>query len=200
MKKYIIILLAIFLPLLNFAQNRQFYGEPRGIKLDLGYTMDVAYGGHGLIFKGKRQILDAENFDAYFGLAAQFTRDGEKKFTNDVDGFTRDLGLYVVSEVLLYPLRSKNLFLGLEPFAGVTNLKSEGTLEIEDYNVSETFSKNYTYLNYGATLSLGYNFGKIQTSIFAMPSLRALLDKGRFRPGDTDSRILAGVNLGFTLR
>lgn len=199
MIKHIIIVSALaLLPILSSGQVR--IEDPMDIKLEAGFAMDLINGGKGLIIKGKRQILNTRKFDGYSGLAAQFTRDLETKFSDNVDGYTQDLGLYIVSDWLFYPLRSKTLFLGLEPFVGVTNLKSKGTLNLEDFDISDAYSNSYTYFNYGATLSIGYDFGRFSTNVFATSSLKGILDSGRFRPGDVDSKILAGLNLGYTLR
>ncbi len=170
------------------------------VKLEAAFVIDPFYDGNGALLKVKKEVASKKHFEGYAGLSAQFLRNSEDKFSSSVDGYTRDLGLNIVTDWLYYPMKSKNVFVGLEPFMGLSTMKSDGTLSIPEYQVSESYSNKYSYFNYGATLSIGYDFGRMSTNIFTMASLKGLLDGGRTRPVDSDSKLLFGINLGYKLK
>lgn len=170
------------------------------MKVETAYMMDPFYDGNGALFKVKREVMNKKHFESYTGISAQFMQNNEDKFSGNVDGYTRDWGLYLVSDWQYYPLKAKNVFIGLEPFIGVSTMKSQGSLSIPEYQISEKYSNSYSYFNYGATFSVGYNFGRVSTNIFAMASLKGMLDGGRTRPVDSDSKAFVGINVGYKLK
>jgi hypothetical protein len=170
------------------------------MQVEAAYIMDPFYKGNGALFKVKREVMNKKHLESYTGLSAQFMQNNEDKFSANVDGYTRDLGLYLVSDWRYYPLKAKNVFIGLEPFMGVSTMKSQGSLSIPEHQVSEKYSNSYSYFNYGATFSVGYNFGRVSTNIFAMASLKGMLDGGRTRPVDSDSKTFVGINVGYKLK
>jgi hypothetical protein len=178
--------------------------DQKQLKIELLYTYDflnTVYGkNYGFIFKGKKNFLDTKHFNLLYGVAYQYSYISEKdnSFTNYVDGYTRDIGLYSVVEVVYFPFKRKKLHLALEPFIGVTHLKSKGTLKIVQHSIFEKYKNSYTYFNYGITQSIGYKFNKLSLSGFGWGSLKGILDNGRFRPGDFDSRLFIGLGVGYT--
>lgn len=195
----------IALPFLVQAQNKNKESEQKRWKLELLYTQDIlntSYGkNYGYIFKGKLTCLDSKHFTLSYGAAHQnsYIAETDNLFTDYVDGYTRDIGLYSIFDVTYYPFNKKKLYLSLEPFIGVTHLKSKGTLKIPQYSVYEKYKNDYVYFNYGFSQSLGYNINKFSVSAFAWVSLKGFLDKGRNRPADFDSRFFLGLGIGYTL-
>lgn len=164
-------------------------------------TYELFGNGYGFVAKGKSQILDTNHFELYHGIAYQQSHQFIKdKLLTGIKGYNSDVGVYFVFDMMLYPFKTKNIFTSLEPYAGLTILKSKGTLDIPKYHIHESYSNRYTYLNYGITQTFGYNFGKISTSLFAMVSLKGYLDNGRTRPGDSDSKIFLGINFSYRIK
>lgn len=193
MKKILgFISIVVIFPLLSGAQNDNQLNR----KIEIGFAIDPSLGGSGIIIKTKKKVVNRRHFEGYAGFAGQFHRNKETKFSRSVSGGTTDLGVYLVSDWLVYPFSSKHVFMGTEIFAGVTSLHTNGVLRLPDHSVTERYSHQYSYFNYGAALSLGYDFGRISTNVFINASLKGLLDKGRFRPMDTDSKGFTGLSIG----
>ncbi|MCF6348104.1 MAG: hypothetical protein L3J20_07375 [Flavobacteriaceae bacterium] len=201
MNKAIILSLLFFsihLPSIGQEKNNSSFLNNTIIEVAITYEL---FGGIGTIVKGKKKILNSKHFEGYLGLSLQFSHQSEtNKFSDGVKGYNQDLGVYVVSDWIYYPFKSKKIFIGLEPFHGITNLRSKGTLKIQRYDISENYSNSYTYFNYGTTQKIGYNFGRVSTSLFAMISSKGLLDNGRTRFGDSDSKVFFGINFGYALK
>ncbi|WP_438422991.1 hypothetical protein [Aquimarina macrocephali] len=206
MKNYLVFLSFILsLPVLAQGQKENIESNQKRWKLELLYTQDIlntSYGkNYGYIFKGKLMCLDSKHFTLSYGAAHQnsYINETDNSFTDYVDGHTRDIGLYSIFDITYYPFNKKKLFLSLEPFIGVTHLKSKGTLKIPQYSVYEKYKNEYVYFNYGFSQSLGYNINKFSVSAFAWASLKGILDKGRNRPADFDSRFFVGLGIGYAL-
>ncbi|WP_074410280.1 hypothetical protein [Aquimarina megaterium] len=206
MKNYVVVLL-FFLALPVWVQGQKENKESgqKRWKLELLYTQDIlntSYGkNYGYIFKGKLKCLDSKHFTLSYGAAHQnsYIAETDNLFTDYVEGYTRDIGLYSIFDVTYYPFNKKKFYLSLEPFIGATHLKSKGTLKIPQYSVYEKYKNEYVYFNYGVSQSLGYNINNFSVSAFAWVSLKGFLDKGRNRPADFDSRFFLGLGLGYTL-
>jgi len=199
MHKLIIFTILIFSHISVFGQSNSdsFWSNSRVALLG---SYEPFAGGIGFIVKGKKEFFNSKHFDGLVGLAFQFSRQSETdKFLVGIDGYNHDIGIYIVSDIIYYPFSSKKIFTGLEPFIGLTNLKTEGELIIPNYDIVEQYSNSYTYVNYGITPTIGYDFGKIDVGAFAMISAKGLLDSGRTRPGDSDSKIFFGISIGYKL-
>ena len=174
---------------------------PQLNRIELSGTYELFGGGHGFIAKGKTQILNKKHFEFYHGIAYQQSHQFRTdKLLNGVKGYNSDLGIYWLFDIQIYPFKNKKVFTSLESFIGPTTIKSKGTLDLPKYNIYESYSNRYTYLNYGITQSIGYNFGKINASLFTMVSLKGFIDNGRTRPGDSDSKIFLGLNLSYRIK
>lgn len=197
----IVISILILFRISAFGQDEKANPFFANSRVELLGTYEPFGGGLGTIAKGKKQILNSKHFEGFLGLAFQFSHQSETdKYLTGVDGYNNDIGIYIVSDLVYYPLKTKNIFIGLEPFIGLTNLKSKGGLEISQYDIYEKYSNSYTYINYGITPTIGYNFGKLSVSFFSMISLKGFLDKGRTRLGDSDSKIFFGISLSYKLK
>lgn len=207
MKNYILIVL-LFIGFITYSQEQTKNKTPQKNqwKIELLYTYDIlntAYGkNQGYIFKGKIKFLDSKHFNLLYGAAFQnsYISETDNLFTNYVDGYTRDIGLYSIFEAVYFPFKKKKLYLALEPFIGITHLKSKGTLKIPQYSIFEEYKNNYAYFNYGITQSIGYKFNQFSINGFTWFSLKGVLDKGRGRPGDFDSRFFIGLGIGYTFK
>ncbi|WP_062055507.1 hypothetical protein [Aquimarina longa] len=205
MKNYLIVLsFVLALPVLAQEKKENTLSEQKQWKIELLYTHDLlntSYGkNYGFIFKGKLAYLYRKHITLLYGAAFQnsYISETDNLFTDYVDGYTRDIGLYAIVDIIYYPLNKKKLYLSLEPFIGVTHLKSKGTLKIPKHSISEKYKNNYAYFNYGLTQSLGYKINTINISGFAWLSLKGFLDNGRNRPADFDSRFFIGMGVGYT--
>ncbi|WP_103865496.1 hypothetical protein [Aquimarina sp. I32.4] len=206
MKNFLLVLCLIFtLPIVAQVQQENKNPTQNKWKLELLYSHDIlntSYGkNYGYIFKGKLIFLDRKHFTLSYGLAHQnsYIDETENLFTEYIDGYTRDIGLYSIFDITYYPFNKKKLYLSLEPFIGATHLKSKGKLKIPQYSISEKYKNEYVYFNYGFSQSIGYNIHKFSVSGFTWVSLKGLLDQGRSRPADFDSRFFIGVGLGYRL-
>lgn len=200
MKKIIIILFILHLSAFGQDKTSKTWW-PTLDRLELFTSYEIFGGGFGVIAKGKSQILSKKHFELYHGIAYQYSYQSETdKLLNGVKGYNSDVGVYLVFDAVVYPFKTKKVFTSLELFIGRTTLKSKGTVNIPEYNIHESYYNKYSYLNYGLSQTLGYNFGKIRASLFTMISLKGLIDKGRTRPGDSDSKIFAGINLSYKIR
>ena len=201
LKKIFLGVILLFIQIQTNAQEQDSTNIRKNRRLEILSSYQLFGGGFGFIIKGKKEILHSKHFEGYTGLAYQKSYKIETDvLLNGVTGYQRDLGIYLVTDLMYYPFKTKKVFTGLEPFVGLTVLKTKGTLVIPEYDIDEVYTNNYAYLNYGTTQTLGYDFGRVSTSLFAMLSLKGLLDQGRTRPGDSDSKIFVGINLGFKLK
>ncbi|GGX12162.1 hypothetical protein [Aquimarina muelleri] len=202
MKKNIIILSILFLiQIESYGQDQNSKHFWTNSRIELLGSYELFGGGIGFIAKGKKEIFNLKHFEGFAGLAFQYSYQSEtNKLLTGIKGHNSDVGMYTVFDIILYPFKTKKVFTGLEPYLGLTTLKSDGVLEIPKHNIYEDYSNSYTYLNYGITQTIGYSFKRINTSLFAMLSLKGILDKGRTRPGDSDSKIFFGFNISYKLK
>ena len=206
MKYYIIFIINLMLTFSIFGQNNTIKKETNEEKwkVELLTTYDflnTSYGKNGgFIAKVKYKFLDTKHFNLLYGLAHQnsYISETDNKFTDYVNGYTRDIGLYTIFEVMYFPLKNKNIYIAIESFIGATHLKSKGKLKIAEYYVSESYKNNYLYFNYGVSQSLGYKFNKFSIGAFVWSSLKGFFDEGRFRPGDFDSRLFIGLGCSYS--
>ena len=204
MKNYFLILLLISFSTYSQEQTKNKEAQQKQWKIEFLYTHDflnTIYGkNQGYIFKGKIKFLETKHFNLLYGAAYQnsYISETDNAFINYVDGYTRDIGVYSVFEVVYFPFKRKKLNLTLEPFMGVTHLRSKGSLKTPQFPILEEYKNNYIYFNYGFTQSIGYEFNRFSISGFTWLSLKGILDKGRTRLGDFDSRFFIGLGIGYT--
>ncbi|MCO7184511.1 hypothetical protein NH341_03685 [Tenacibaculum sp. XPcli2-G] len=200
MKKILYIVL-----LSSFFMNAQEHDTTRKWKLELGYTTDIintSFGKHyGFVFKAKRKLLESKKITLMVGAAYQnsFINEDENMFTGFVDGYTRDLSVVGLVDFSFYPFNKRRFYMSIQPFLGYTNLKSKGSLYIDHLGVYEKYKNSHSYFNYGMINSLGYTFNRITITFDVWSSLKGIVDSGRFRPGDFDSRLFFGMGIGYTL-
>ncbi|WP_156167075.1 hypothetical protein [Tenacibaculum mesophilum] len=200
MKKILYIVL-----LSSFFMNAQEHDTTRKWKLELGYTTDIintSFGKHyGFVFKAKRKLLESKKITLMVGAAYQnsFINEDENMFTGFVDGYTRDLSVVGLVDFSFYPFNKRRFYMSIQPFLGYTNLKSKGSLYIDYIGVYEKYKNSHSYFNYGMINSLGYTFNRVTITFDVWSSLKGILDSGRFRPGDFDSRLFFGIGVGYTL-
>ncbi len=202
-KKYIVTLLFLIVLLINTnGQSRNNQKSWAITHVELSGTYDIFNRSVGFMTKGKKEVFSSNHFNGFAGLAFQYSYQNEtdKFLEQGLNGFNSDIGFYTVFDVEYYPFKHKKFFIGLEPFLGVTTLKSKGKLKIPEYDVSETYANNYTYINYGVTPKFGYNIGRFRSNIFIMIPLKGLLDSGRNRFGGMDSRLLLGASISYTIK
>lgn len=197
----ITLLLLISLGVKSYGQSnipQSFWDKTR---VGLSGTYDIYNISTGIILKGEKNILESKHFEGFTGIAFQFSCQNETNLymESGINGGSNDLGFYGIFNLNYYPLKRKTIFVSVGPFLGVTNLRTKGTLELPEYDISESYSNSYTYFNYGLTPKIGYNFKRFETSIFSMISLKGVLDSARYRLGDPDSRILLGINFTYKL-
>jgi len=201
-KKYIVTLLFLIVLLINTngqtRNNQNFWTQTQ---VELSGTYDILNRSIGFMMKGKKEVFNSKHFEGYAGFAFQYSyqNETEKFLEQGLNGFNSDIGFHIVFDVEYYPFKHKKFFIGLEPFIGVTTLKSKGKLKIPEYNVSESYTNNYTYLNYGLTPKFGYAIGRFRPNIFIMIPLKGLLDSGRSRFGGMDSRLLLGMSISYAI-
>lgn len=171
-------------------------------QVGLSVIYDALNKSTGFIAKGNKEFLNTNYFEGHAGFAFQFCHQNEKDMliNSGIEGFTNDIGFYTIFNFKYYPFKRKTLLFGVEPFVGITNLRSRGTLELPKYDISESYFNSYTYINYGLIPKVGYDFGRICTDLFLMISLKGGLDNGRNRFGDMDSRILFGISISYKLK
>ena len=153
----------------------------------------------GLWVTAKHQVAGQDAWRFHVGAAFQhhIIQESTSPFTHRVQGYTRDLGGYLLVDATWHPFAGRRLFITLEHFAGYTRLQSEGSLTLPDYGLTQTYRHLYGYFNYGVANHIGYAVGPISVQAMVWSSLKGFWDGGRQRPGDFDSRILAGVGIGY---
>lgn len=179
-------------------RNNNFWSNT---EIGLSGTYDLFNKSTGFIAKGEKEIMNSDHFEAYLGFAFQFSRQNEKGLLleSGIKGGSNNFGFYGINKLKYYPFKRKTFFISLEPFLGITNYKSKGSLQSSEYEINENYSNTYTYFNYGLTPAIGYNFGRIEASMFSMISLKGIFDSGRYRLGDVDSMVLFGLNISYKL-
>lgn len=200
-KHFIFLALMSLNPVFGFSQESIKSPIWNNIKIEGAIILEPFLGGVGGLIKGKKQILTKKHFESEMGLSVLYAYQNETdQFSNYIDGYNRDWAFNLVIDWRYYPLNRKNIFIGVEPFSGLANLKTKGSFEITELDISENYENKYSYFNYGFSLLIGYDFGKLRINTFAMSSLKGVLDKGRSRLGDSDSKIYAGLNFSYALR
>lgn len=202
MKKFIVIALTA---LFSYGVSAQTDSTRKShpFKLDFLLSSDfinTSYGSHfGSIVKAKWAIHSGQHLEWFMGIASRhsYLQESSNRFTEYVDGFTLDGGAYFVSELLLYPFRKKHFFIGVEPYAGVTHTFSKGTWKTDFDNQERTFKHHYTYFDYGVSQSVGVRIRQFSIKCEAWLSLKGVLDGGRFRLADFDSRFLPSIGFGY---
>jgi hypothetical protein len=134
------------------------------------------------------------------GCVAQFSHYPETAIVTGMTGYSQERSLFITSKLNLFSHKTKGIFTGGELFCGTTNLYSKGKLSIPEYDISENFSKSYLYFNYGFAILAGYSWERFSLGAFYRSSLKGYLDNGRKRPGDNDSGIYIGLNIGFKIK
>jgi len=185
----------------SVSQSERPKSKDSNIRLEFLGTYSHSYKGKGFLFKAKKETLNTKRINIYSGFALQFSSQNESNLvlSRGVDGGNSNMGLYAICNLDYHPFKNRRFFLGLEPFMGVTYLRTMGSLTIPKHQVYESFSNDYVYFNYGITPSAGYNFGRVRVAAFSMASFKGVLDNGRTRPGDMDSRIFVGLLFGYNL-
>lgn len=169
-------------------------------KVELLLSYQLFGGGYGFIVKGKTKILNSNHFESYTGIAYQQSHQSESnKLMVGVEGFNSDMGIHLIAELIYYPFKSKKVFTGIEPYLGLNTLKTEGQIDLPDLNIHSKYSNSYLYVNYGIYQTIGYQHSKISISGFSMLTLNGVLDQGRKRIGDTDSKVFVGINFGYII-
>lgn len=159
----------------------------------IGLTRDA-----GFILAGKKELMHSNHFEVLGSLALQRTYWSETdKLLTGIDGFHRDIGAFTGIDLRYYPSSRKKLYLGTEAFVGITNLKSNGQLVLQEHSIINTYAKSYTFVNYGIAETIGYRFGRLSTGFFVRTSLKGYLDKGRTRTADYDSKLFIGLSLAY---
>jgi hypothetical protein len=170
------------------------------VHYDIGILFEPFGLGFGAIHKVSIKILDSDHFEGFVGLAWQHNHSFKSIFETNISPLitSNDLSQYITNDLKYYPFKKKHFFIGIGVFIGLTHSITQGTLEIPAYNITESFYKEHTYLNYGSMQTIGWSFSKkIQLSLYSMISLKGLLDRGRARLSEVDSRFHVGINLGF---
>jgi len=200
MSRYLILLfVGIFTQITLFGQKQ----ETKTFWSNSHVELSGLYGildDNGFLLKGKKEVFNKKHFDGLLGLCFQFTYSSETdKFSDGIEGNTKDLGAYLTFDLIYYPFNKKHIFISSELFSGCTNLKSKGTLSIPEYNIYSEYQNSYSYFNYGLSETVGYDFGKIKVGAFVMMSLRTLLKKDIIIPINEDSKAYFGINFGYKL-
>lgn len=194
------LLLALFISQHSFAQSSTNLFSIDNIHYDIGVLFEPLGLGFGAIHKVSIKILNSDHFEAFVGFTWQHNHSFKSPFETNIKPLitTNDLGKYITNDLKYYPFKKKHFFIGIGAFAGLTHSVTKGTLEIPAHNITESFYNEHTYINYGSMQTIGWSFSKkIQLSLYSMISLKGLLDQGRSRLSEVDSRFHIGINIGF---
>lgn len=202
--KIICIFLLSFTSIIAVAQETT-PDKERKWELELAISTDIinsSYGSNfGYFLKVKRSFIRHDHFEILGGVSWQnfYILESDNLFTTHIKGYTRDLGAYGLIDIRYYPFKQGKFFMALEPFAGHTNLYSKGSIEIPQHEIVADYQHSYNYFNYGVNQTLGLRFDRFNIGAFAWLSLKGILDEGRRRPGDFDSRLFLGISGSFRL-
>lgn len=194
------ILLSLPFQILSQSKTAQFFTDR--MHYDLAIVTEPFSLAVGAIHKASLKVWNTKHVECLFGIAYQHHHTFKSPYESSITATTtnNDIGFYLTNDWKFYPFKKKTFFAGIGLFWGVTESVSEGSLEIPAYNVSEKFYKKHTYMNYGSMQTFGWSFSeRIQVSLYSMISLNGILDSGRARPAEVDSRFLVGINLGFAI-
>lgn len=194
------LLLSITTSQYNFAQSTTKLFDLNNVHYDVGLLFEPFGLGFGAIHKVSIKTLNSKHFEGLVGFAWHHNHSFKSPFETNITPLitTNELSQYLTNDWKYYPFKKKHFFIGIGVFVGLTNSVTKGTLELPAHHITEHFYNKHTYLNYGAMQTIGWSFSeRIQLGFYSMISLKGLLDQGRSRLSEVDSRFHVGINLGF---
>ncbi len=157
----------------------------------------------GILRKISKRFLDKNHFEGTFGAAEQDSYTFKTKFEKNMGSDTRtvDKSLFLTQDWRYFPFQKKSLMLEVGLYGGVTRSVAQGSLSLPQYDIKEEYHDRYFYFNYGSVQSLAWNFKThYQVGLFSMLSLKGILDSGRARPAEVDSRFFVGLKFGYRFK
>lgn len=203
MRTILIITSILFFQQNSFAQTSTKFFLKDNLQFNFAILTEPFNTSIGTMHHISLKVFNSKHVESTIGVAHQHQVTFKSIYETSVKELitTTDAGFYLTTDCKFYPLKKKTLFATIGLFWGVTQSTTEGTVELPQYNISEYYYKRHTYMNYGSMQQIGWCFGeRIQLSLYSMISLKGLLDGGRSRLAEVDSRFLVGVNLGFTIK
>src|SRR5690554_263561 len=165
-------------------------------------TMEPFIPSLGYVLKVSHGILNKKHVEGSLGLAFQNSYTRKTQFEKNMSSNTRvtDYSLLLTNDWKYFPLKKKNLFFEVGLYGGFTSSISKGSLSIPKYDIEEDYYNRHNYFNYGSMQTLGWRFKThYELGLFSMISLNGILDSGRTRPAEVDSRFYVGIKFGCNL-
>lgn len=165
-------------------------------------TAEPFISSWGYLLKVSHDILREKHFEGSLGLAFQNSYTRKTKFEKNMSSNSRvtDYSLLLTNDWKYFPFKKKNLFIEVGLYGGFTSSVSKGSLSIPKYDIEEDYYNRHNYFNYGSMQTLGWRFKThYELGVFSMISLNGVLDSGRTRPAEFDSRFYVGLKFGCNL-
>lgn len=113
-------------------------------KLTDGKQFNLSIGGH--VLYGREIINSTRN--SYHELSGLYIE--------GISGYSQHICLDIVTEFLWLPIKHIDLFIGFEPYLGCSLFTSKADMDIPDLNIQESFSTEFSYIDYGISPLLKY--------------------------------------------
>jgi|SRR5690554_389056 len=195
------VLLCVILPNYTIAQSKV-NTFIKNNNYEVAATTEPFIPSWGYLLKVSHDILNEKHFEGSLGLAFQNSytiKTTFEKYMSSNTGVT-DYSLLLTNDWKYFPLRKKNLFIEVGIYGGLTSSVSKGSLSIPKYDIEEDYYNRHNYFNYGSMQTLGWRFKtRYELGVFSMISLNGILDSGRTRPAEFDSRFYVGLKFGCNL-
>ncbi|WP_027418628.1 hypothetical protein [Crocinitomix catalasitica] len=130
----------------------------------------------GFMIRAKKEIFKTNHFEAHAGIGL---RTFNLKFKKDAtslgdEQLYRSSGFSILTDFQYYPFKSKGFFIGIEPFIGVSRLKTKSSFKKTGLNVDVKHEFSTSFFDYGTNHSFGYSLNKWSLSANIMLSHRGL--------------------------
>jgi len=154
----------------------------------------------GYLAKVSQDVLNKKHLESTLGLAFQNSYTFRTKIEKSMSQDTRvtDHSFLLTNDWKYFPFSKKCLYVEVGIYGGFTSSISKGSLRLPEYDIEENYYNRHNYFNYGSIQSLGWRAkNHFELGVFSMISLNGILDSGRTRPAEIDSRFYIGLKFGF---
>ncbi|MCA9749423.1 MAG: hypothetical protein KC414_09980, partial [Romboutsia sp.] len=102
-RNILVIVICVFFQFQLFAKQQEAESFWDNSQIEFSGLYGVL-GDYGVLTKGKKEVFNKKHIEGLYGLSFQFSYASETdKFSDGVEGNTKDLGAYLTFDLVYYP-------------------------------------------------------------------------------------------------